>query len=1042
MLRQRAKIAAHARLGRNGAITGRVVGFDGRPVAGACVTAVGRAGSVTAAAAPDGSFRLAHLATGSYALEYRDCSAAGRNLTSASGYLTTWSGGTSAQTSAARVQVGAGQVRHVPVMMLRPANPAAAIAARQASFRRELAANSRSIGVAATTKTGKITGKVTGKGKALRRICVEVVPASGNGQGFGAVTGKRGTYTVRHVVAGRYHVIFAPVFFCPGQGNWLQQVYKNDNNPFAGFGDGGTVVRVRAGHKVTGINAKLRLGGEISGTVTSRSGAKLRGICVSVEGSLGHEDFLGFESRTAANGSYHLHALFPGKYFLQFSIGCGSRGSNYAPATHRPVKIRLGQKRTVNETLAPGASITGTVRLTSSSGTPLGGICVDASNASGSVGGFASTNSHGVYRVIGLTGARFQLQFSPGCSKNPGNYTTTFVTTHTKAGRETSGVDAILQAGGTISGVVTNSHRKPVSGICIQLDGANSDTAVLPDSTGDDGSYSIIGLSAGTYEVGFSGGCGNSGNYAPTWYQNQTDESTATPVTLTTGGTQPVNQRMLPGAIITGTVTDASGHRLSGVCVEAATEDEAAFGPGFAEEFASTEHGTYTISGLAPGQYLIDFGCGASSKYADQWFPGAPDAGSANLIWAGVGRTTGINAVLHLGGSISGVVTNKAGHPLAGVCVSANRLPMGTGGLFVVIGDVGGPVTGSRGTYKISGLAPGRYDVSFSPCDGSQQYVQQSATAVRVRAGKTTSGIDGRLAVGGTMSGSVVNASGAPLRNICVFASNDSTGSFGFATTNKAGTYRARGLSTGSYSVEFSPCGEQNYVSVFRTARVTAPRATTRVNATMQRGGSIAGVVTEGSASGTPVSFVCVDAVSSDPNNPGGFGGTGPDGSYLVTGLKAGTYQVYFDPTCLFGPGLAPQWYDGQPTQATANPVTVSVNQTVTSINAALQPSSTGKITGTVSGKSTGPLSGACVTAVPLPAGSGLPVVAVTRPKGYTLGDLAPGRYKVKFSAGCGAVGYATQWWRQKTSQKTATVIRVGPGQDKSGISATLSKSG
>ncbi|HEY2078018.1 MAG TPA: hypothetical protein VGH53_16930, partial [Streptosporangiaceae bacterium] len=75
-------------------------------------------------------------------------------------------------------------------------------------------------------------------------------------------------------------------------------------------------------------------------------------------------------------------------------------------------------------------------------------------------------------------------------------------------------------------------------------------------------------------------------------------------------------------------------------------------------------------------------------------------------------------------------------------------------------------------------------------------------------------------------------------------------------------------------------------------------------------------------------------------------------------------------------------------------------------------------------------------------AGSALPVLAVTRSGGYTLADLTPGRYKVKFSAGCGAAGYVTQWWQQKTSQKTATVIRVGSGQDTSGISATLGKSG
>jgi hypothetical protein len=196
------------------------------------------------------------------------------------------------------------------------------------------------------------------------------------------------------------------------------------------------------------------------------------------------------------------------------------------------------------------------------------------------------------------------------------------------------------------------------------------------------------------------------------------------------------------------------------------------------------------------------------------------------------------------------------------------------------------------------------------------------------------------------------------------------------------------------------------------------------------------------------VSGVCVEADSPNPANLGGYAasGSGAHGRYLITGLAAGKYQVYFDTSCLntAGADLEPQWYDNQPTQATADWVTVKVGVTTPSIDAALQPGSDGAITGTVSasGPSPTPLSGACVTAVPLPSGTALPVVAVTKASGYTLADLLPGRYKVRFSSGCGAAGYATQWWRHKTSQKTATVIQVGFGQAVQRISATLKKSG
>jgi hypothetical protein len=993
-------------------------------------------------------FRLAGLPAGSYALEYRDCAATGR-------YLTTWSGGGVAQRTAARVLIGAGQVRRVPTTMLRPVSYTAAVAARQASFRRALAANARVLPAAAAAKTGEITGKVTGKGKPLTGICVTAVEVGGDTV-YGATTGKNGRYTVRNLPPGRYQVVFASLL-CPGSsGNWLPQAYKNDNSVSAVFGDGGAVIRVRAGHTTTGIDAHLRLGGEISGTVTGKAGTKLRGICVFAGGPLLYSELFAYSSQTAANGSYHLHALFPGKYTLQFTIGCGSRGSNYAPATYRTSKIGLGQDETVNETLKPGASITGKVTLGTSSGKPLAGICVDAGNASGSVGGNAATNHDGDYRVIGLTGGSFQLQVSPGCSNN-GNYTSVTLTAHTRAGKVTSGVDAVLQTGAVISGTIKDTGGSPVTGICIEVNTSNSAAAYEGFDSG--GSYVINQLDGGTYQIGFLSGCGNRGSYAPNWYDNQPSENTATSINLTTGETFTANAVLQPGATISGKVTSTGGNALSGVCVEAATLFDAELGLPIAAAQTTTRHGTYTLSNLAPGQYLISFGCGNGNRYAAQWFPSAPTAGAAHQVSAPAGRTSGINAVLQPGGSISGVVTGQAGHPLAGICPSAVNVkgalpPLRGSGSFAFAGTGGGglpPITNRYGAYRISGLPAGRYQVSFSPCAGSFRYAEQwyrdkdssiAANDVTVRAGQATSGIDGRLGLGGTISGRVTGTAGNPLRNICIVAVGQSGSPVGSAFTGKPGTYTIADLSSGRYTVEFSPCGTQNLVTAVGHARVTAPHATTGVDATMHSGGSIAGVVTAGSASGPPVSGGCVEVYGQNSAEPAGFGYTGLDGGYVASGLPAGSYQVYFgDPQCLLTtPGLAPQWYSDQLTQAAATKVTVIAGITTGSVDAALQ--SDGQITGTVSGPTASPLAGGCVTAFSVPAGAALPVVAVTGTSGYTMADLVPGRYKVEFTSGCGTTGYATQWWKDAASQKAATVITVGPSQDVSGISATLSKSG
>src|SRR5262249_38933162 len=198
-----------------------------------------------------------------------------------------------------------------------------------------------------------------------------------------------------------------------------------------------------------------------------------------------------------------------------------------------------------------------------------------------SAGGFTSTSSSGAYRVIGLTGGSYQLQFYPGC-KNNGNYTSASLTAQTTAGEQTSNVNAVLQVGGKISGTITNNLGNPVSGICAEIVSISKDSAGFGVGFGvKNGSYVFDRLPAGTYQAGFFAGCGSSGSYAPYWYDNQPSENTATPITLATAQAFTANAVLQPGATVTGKVTDASGTGLSGVCVDAAMQTDSAFGEFF-----------------------------------------------------------------------------------------------------------------------------------------------------------------------------------------------------------------------------------------------------------------------------------------------------------------------------------------------------------------------------------------------------------------------------------------------------------------------------
>src|SRR5258708_29752713 len=165
-------------------------------------------------------------------------------------------------------------------------------------------------------------------------------------------------------------------------------------------------------------------------------------------------------------------------------------------------------------------------------------------------------------------------------------------------------------------------------------------------------------------------------------------------------------------------------------------------------------------------------------------------------------------------------------------------------------------------------------------------------------------------------------------------------------------------------------------------------------------------------------SDVCVVIVPVKPGGNFGFATTEPDGTYKVSGLAAGQYQVNFaDPSCFFFPDddLAPQWFNDQQTQATANDVRVKAGATTGGIDATLVAN--GSISGSVTDQAHRPVSGEYVTAVPVGAppdqlfGVGQPreIAVTSNPGSYSLGGGLPGRYKVEVSAGCGGARFTGQ---------------------------------
>jgi hypothetical protein len=78
---------------------------------------------------------------------------------------------------------------------------------------------------------------------------------------------------------------------------------------------------------------------------------------------------------------------------------------------------------------------------------------------------------------------------------------------------------------------------------------------------------------------------------------------------------------------------------------------------------------------------------------------------------------------------------------------------------------------------------------------------------------------------------------------------------------------------------------------------------------------------------------VCVIAYPSDGGQRPSVAVTGAGGSYQVTGLVPGSYDVEFTAGCGRA-SYATQWYDGKPSRSHATPVTVGAGTVTSGIDA------------------------------------------------------------------------------------------------------------
>jgi hypothetical protein len=167
----------------------------------------------------------------------------------------------------------------------------------------------------------------------------------------------------------------------------------------------------------------------------------------------------------------------------------------------------------------------------------------------------------------------------------------------------------------------------------------------------------------------------------------------------------------------------------------------------------------------------------------------------------------------------------------------------------------------------------------------------------------------------------------------------------------------------------------------------------------------------------------------------------GSDGTYTIPGLAPGSYTIDFQAP--YGDSHAQQWWQNASTRSDATPITLTAGQTLTGVDAVL--ANGGTISGTVHGKSA---SGSVFAAenaevsVYTTDGKLYSDDTMTDQTGaFSIANLPAGSYTLDFIPQGDTTDFVPQWWKNKSTQATATSITIHAGQTKADVNVILATS-
>ncbi len=458
-----------------------------------------------------------------------------------------------------------------------------------------------------------------------------------------------------------------------------------------------------------------------------------------------------------------------------------------------------------------------------------------------------------------------------------------------------------LSPGVALAGTVRDAQKRPVANALVRFEGVKATTPWV--LTGEDGAFTIAHAPDGRGTLVVD--AGDSG------WASKPDVK----LPLAEGRTFPV--ALAAPASLAGKIVDEK----TGRAVPRARL--LLKGNAFARLVRTAPDGSYALKGVPPETYRLSVDEARYVPWSRPSFTLAP------------AESKRLDIALTLGAALSGKVVDEAGVP-----VGAARGTLTRGGENAIAGirrmlRAGAEVTAFRsrpdGTFTAMRLPPGENQRLFV---SHAEFERATVAGLALPAGGTKAGVTVVLRRGATIAGVVKDANEQPVPDaeVQIDPSMNLRGGAGGNVMNLVrlggqsqrprvktgadGTFAIKGMSVGEYAVVVKKPG-------FATERVdpvkVGEQGVEPVVVTLGPGAAITGAIRKKGGEGAEGYMVRANLVGGGRGGRGGGPGggpggmlnaiaadapTGPDGSFVIDGLKPG--QVY-DVSALGGGGMGPQ---------------------------------------------------------------------------------------------------------------------------------------